>query len=311
VLRSRLQGAGVPCDSVSAAMRKTPVGPGRRAPIRGRVIAARAGLLGLVLVLASGCSTEHIPAFGMPEPITREAHPVIALWKGAWVAAWVVGILVWGLIGWCIVAYRKRGDTLPPQVHYNLPIEILYTIVPVVMVAVFFFFTVQTQDKVLAQPAGGEAQHQIGVVGQKWSWSFNYLGEQAVGGKNVYTAGTPAEMPTLVLPVDESVTVHLESPDVIHSFWVPAFLMKMDVIPGRHNSFSFTPTQEGRYAGKCAELCGTYHSRMLFNLKVVSAAQYDEYLRGLQSQGNVGVLKGAADARTQAGLDDTSHQGDQ
>jgi cytochrome c oxidase subunit 2 len=107
------------------------------------------------------------------------------------------------------------------------------------------------------------------------------MGEDAVEGQDVYTAGTPAELPTLVLPVDETVTVELSSPDVIHSFWVPAFLFKMDVVPGRDNSFSFTPTREGEFAGKCTELCGTYHSRMLFNVEVVDRATYDDHLRDL------------------------------
>jgi cytochrome c oxidase subunit 2 len=131
--------------------------------------------------------------------------------------------------------------------------------------------------------------------------------EDAVDGQSVYTAGTPADLPTLVLPVDESVTVELSSPDVIHSFWVPAFLFKMDVVPGRDNSFSFTPTREGTYAGKCAELCGTYHSRMLFNVEVVDRAEYDEHLRGLEEQGNVGVALGGSDATTQAGREDQVH----
>jgi cytochrome c oxidase subunit 2 len=296
---------------------------GLQLPKRGRKARARVGTIGLVsagLLLLGACSAEdrdQVGRLAMPKPITDRGPFTYDLWHGAWLAAILVGILVWGLIIYAAFKFRRRSeDEIPVQTRYNLPIEILYTIVPVIMVVVFFFYTVQTQDKVLAQPAGGEAQHQIGVLGQKWSWSFNYLGEDAVNGKNVYTAGTPAEMPTLVLPVDESVTVHLESPDVIHSFWVPAFLMKMDVIPGRHNSFSFTPTEEGTYAGKCAELCGTYHSRMLFNLRVVNRTQYDAYLRGLESQGNVGILKGANDARQQAGLpenaqaDDTSEFGE-
>jgi cytochrome c oxidase subunit 2 len=139
----------------------------------------------------------------------------------------------------------------------------------------------------------------------------------ATGEETVYVAGTPAELPTLVLPVDESVTVELSSPDVIHSFWVPSFLFKMDVVPGRNNSFSFTPTKEGTFAGKCAELCGTYHSRMLFNVDVVSRDTYDSYVQDLQEQGNVGEALGGEDARTQQGLeqeevhdDDTSDLGD-
>jgi len=179
---------------------------------------------------------------------------------------------------------------------------------------------VDTQDKVLASASGaqdgGEANHTVNVVGSKWSWTFNYMGEDAVDGDNVYTVGTPADFPTLVLPVNESVDINLSSPDVIHSFWVPAFLFKLDVIPGRDNSFSFTPIREGTFAGKCAELCGVYHSRMLFNVKVVSAEEYDARLQALKERGNVGVAKGGVDATTQAGRedvvqdDDTSSLGD-
>jgi cytochrome c oxidase subunit 2 len=173
------------------------------------------------------------------------------------------------------------------------------------MVLVFFFFTVQTQNDVLASASeSGEADHEINVVGQQWSWTFNYLEEDAVDGQDVYTVGTTAEIPTLVLPVDESVNVNLSSPDVIHSFWVPAFLFKMDVVPGRDNSFSFTPTREGTFVGKCAELCGVYHSRMLFNVEVVSAEEYDQYLQDLEEAGNVGRPAGGEDATTQSGRED-------
>jgi cytochrome c oxidase subunit 2 len=293
---------------------------GLQLPKRGQSVRARVGAMAMVsagLLLLGACSSEdqdQIGRLAMPEAATDRAVFTDTLWRYGWLAAMIVGVLVWGLILYAAFKFRRRSDDeIPVQTRYNLPIEILYTVAPVVMVVVFFFFTVQTQNDVLAEASEtGEADHTIGVVGQKWSWSFNYLGEDAVGGKNVYTSGTPAELPTLVLPVDETVTVKLSSPDVIHSFWVPSFLMKMDVIPGRDNSFSFTPTREGEYAGKCAELCGTYHSRMLFNVEVVSASEYDTYLRDLEDQGNVGVLVGAADAKTQAGRqDETSELGDQ
>jgi cytochrome c oxidase subunit 2 len=264
------------------------------------------------LLLLGACSTEdqdQIGRLAMPEPATDRAPMIDELWRWSWLAAILVGILVWGLILFAVFKYRRRSDDeIPVQTRYNLPIEILYTIAPVVMVLVFFYFTVQTQNDVLAEASEtGEADHTIKVVGQKWSWTFNYMEEDAVDGESVFTAGTPAELPTLVLPVDESVTVELSSPDVIHSFWVPAFLMKMDVVPGRDNSFSFTPTREGTFAGKCAELCGTYHSRMLFNVDVVSREEYDEHLRDLEEQGNVGVALGGSDATTQSGLEDQVH----
>lgn len=273
------------------------------------------------LLLLGACSSEdqdQIRRLAMPEPATDRAPLINDLWRYSWLAAIIVGVLVWGLILYASVKFRRRSDDeVPVQTRYNLPIEILYTVAPVVMVLVFFFFTVQTQNEVLASASeSGEADHTIDVVGQKWSWTFNYRGEDAVGGKDVFTAGTPAELPTLVLPEDESIEVRLSSPDVIHSFWVPAFLFKMDVVPGRDNGFSFTPTKQGTFVGKCAELCGTYHSRMLFNVRVVSPAEYDAHLRQLEQQGNVGVATGGSDATTQAGRedtvqdDDTSHLGD-
>ena len=121
------------------------------------------------------------------------------------------------------------------QTRYNLPIEILYTVAPVVMVLVFFFFTVTVQNEVLAEPKSGKADHTVTVVGQQWSWTFNYDKDPALDGSTtVYDGGTTADRPTLYLPVDQSVDFELRSPDVIHSFWVPAFLFKMDVVPGAH-----------------------------------------------------------------------------
>jgi cytochrome c oxidase subunit 2 len=297
---------------------------GLQLPKRGRGKRARVATMALVatgFLTLGACSAEdqdQIARLAMPEPATDRAPLIDELWRWSWLAAIIVGVLVWGLILYAVFKYRRRSDDeIPVQTRYNLPIEILYTVAPVVVVLVFFYFTVQTQNGVLATAAeDGEADHQITVVGQKWSWTFNYMDEDAVGGQTVYEAGTPAELPTLVLPVNESIDVELRSPDVIHSFWVPAFLFKMDVIPGRANSFSFTPTREGTFAGKCAELCGTYHSRMLFNVEVVSAEEYDAHLRELEERGNVGLVTGNVDAEQQAGLDDqvqdddTTEQGD-
>jgi cytochrome c oxidase subunit 2 len=269
---------------------------------------ASAGLLAL-----SGCSAadqDQIARLAMPEPATDRAPAIYDLWQGAWIAAMITGVVVWALIGYACFAYRRRhADEIPVQTRYNLPIEILYTVAPVVIVLVFFYYTVTAQNEVLAEPTNaegevGQADHDITVVGQQWSWAFNYMGEDAVDGQDVYLVGTPAERPTLVLPVDESVEVTLLSPDVIHSFWVPAFLFKMDVVPGRENSFSFTPTREGTFEGRCAELCGAYHSRMLFDVDVVSTEEYDDYLRSLEEEGNVGTALGGADADTQAGLEE-------
>lgn len=271
----------------------------------------RAGVgltLALPVLLLGACSQETQDAWergAIPEGASDRSDAIITLWQWTWVAALATGILVWGLIAYAVIKFRRRSDDeIPVQTRYNLPMEILYTVAPVVMVLVFFNFIIKAQDEVQAAP--GEPDHVVKVVGQQWSWTFNYIEDDALDGSTtVYEAGTPADPPTLYLPVDESVTFELSSPDVIHSFWVPAFTYKMDVVPGRDNEFTMTPTREGTYAGKCAELCGTYHSRMLFDVEVVSAEEYADKLAELEEQGNVGEALGGSDSVTQDGLDET------
>jgi cytochrome c oxidase subunit 2 len=103
------------------------------------------------------------------------------------------------------------------------------------------------------------------------------------------------ELPTLVLPVDKKVHISLQSRDVIHSFWIIDFLYKKDMYIGKDNSWSFIPTRVGEYDGKCAELCGEYHSMMLFNVKVVEQDEYDAYLETLRDEGNTGDINDAYD----------------
>ncbi len=272
--------------------------------------AAVAVATGSGFLLLGGCSAKEqvsIKRLAQPVGITDRTTGIHNLWMGSWLVAILVGILVWGLIAYaCVKFRRKRDDEIPVQTRYNLPLEILYTVAPVVMVLVFFFFTVKEQSAVLesAEPSG-PPDHVVTVVGQQWSWTFNYDKDPALDGKTtVFEAGTPAYQPTLVLPVNRSVEFKLRSPDVIHSFWVPAFLFKMDVVPGRDNHFSLTPKLKGSFVGRCAELCGTYHSRMLFNVKVVSETQYATYLKKLQSQGNIGPALGGSEVNHQAGLKD-------
>jgi cytochrome c oxidase subunit 2 len=232
-------------------------------------IFTRSSLVGVLLLASTGCSTADIPRFGMPDPITKQGHEVLALWRGASVAALIVGIFVWGLIGWCIVAYRKRSDALPPQVHYNLPIEILYTVLPCAIIAVLFWFTAideNHENKVVKHP-----DMVVNVVGYRWAWEFDYQDGPA---QNLQVHGRVGHFPTLVIPVGETVQYNLTSPDVIHAFWVPRADFKRDVIPGRTNSFDLTMDRVGTWAGRCTELCGVDHDRMLFTLKTVSKADF-------------------------------------
>ncbi len=160
------------------------------------------------------------------------------------------------------------------------------------MVGVLFYYTARDQAAITDTSAKPDVT--IGVVGKQWSWDFNYLDSGVYdSGMQTQLDGTSAvesQIPTLWLPVNKRVEFHITSRDVVHSFWVPAFLYKMDAIPGITNTFQVVPERLGTYAGKCSELCGEYHSEMLFNVKVVPQAEYDQHMQDLRARGQVGVL---------------------
>lgn len=301
--------------------------PKRAAASRGttrRVTALAA--IGVGVLVLGGCSSEtqgEWKRVAMPDPASEQGEQVLNLWQGAWIAALLTGVVVWGLIFYSIWRFRRRSEAeIPVQTRYNLPLEIFYTIVPIIMVVVFFAHTVKVQNAILDDDL--PVDNTIEVVGQQWTWTFNYgIGEQDASANDdatddefpyssyAHEAGTGSYIPTLVLPVGLTTRFNLHSPDVIHNLSVPAFLLKMDVVPGRVNHYEITPTRTGEFAGKCFELCGVYHSRMLFNVKVVSVDDYQAYLQQLQDAGatSEAPLLGGQNATTQAGLDAPEGEG--
>jgi cytochrome c oxidase subunit 2 len=246
---------------------------------------AALGLLGVLTLTGCDMPNNEFWRFGWPEGITDQAQDMRELWTGSVIAALIVGFGVWGLILWSVVRHRKRGDELPKQTAYNLPLEIVYTIVPFLIIAALFFFTVVVQNRVMAR--SDNPDETIAVNAFKWNWQFVYPETTGQDGKPVSTIGTSAEIPILVLPTDRTIRFEVASADVIHSFWVPEFLFKLDVIPGnengRDNVFEVTVREEGSYVGRCAELCGTYHAYMNFEVRAVSGDDYDAYLDARQS----------------------------
>lgn len=287
------------------------------------------------LLLLSGCSQHDKDTWkriAMPAPRSAEAPHILHLWQGAWIAAMITGVIVWALIFYAAFRFRRRSDDeVPVQTRYNLPIEIFYTLAPVMMVIVFFFFTVKAQNDSLHDFEHPDTT--ITVVGQQWSWTFNYnltyndsykpgtndkapmfvpasstLGPSTVA----HDTGTTADRPTLWLPLGKKVEFHLYSPDVIHSFWSTDFLFKMDVVPGRDNHFGLVPTRLGEFEGRCAELCGLYHSRMLFNVKVVTPQQYAAHIAQLaKSPATAGQATGGSEVAYQPGLETENTGGNQ
>ncbi|KRA23090.1 cytochrome C oxidase subunit II [Microbacterium sp. Root61] len=260
-------------------------------------------------VILAGCTPTELNGFlpGFVEdgtPATNHTEMVSGLWVNSWIVLLAVGVVTWGLLLWAAIAYRRRkGQTgLPVQMRYNMPIEIFYTVVPLILVIGFFAFT--ARDQVILETQTENPDVSITAIGKQWAWDFQYNADDAED--TVWTMGVQAEpaangdvdqeaLPTLYLPVDKTVKIQLQSRDVIHSFWVVDFLYKKDMYIGRDNYWSFTPTREGTYAGKCAELCGEYHSAMLFNVKVVSEAEYEDYLATLQEAGQTGDINDAYD----------------
>ncbi|MET8549754.1 cytochrome c oxidase subunit II [Micromonospora zamorensis] len=270
---------------------------GRRGRGAGRL--AGLGLGGVaLLVLLTGCDVgQAFDGFGWPQGgISPESKRMYDLWIASCIAALAVGVFVWGLIFWCVVRYRKRGNTLPVQTRYNLPMEFLYTIAPILIVSVLFYYTaiVQTDvDKLSKNP-----DVTVEVVAFKWNWQFNYRDGQGPEARTTAsTLGTSEVIPVLVLPTNRSIRFEETSRDVIHSFWVPELLFKRDVMPGKiRNVFEVSSLDaEGAYVGRCAELCGSYHAFMNFELRVVSPEKYDQFLAAKQGG------KSTQDALTEIG----------
>jgi cytochrome c oxidase subunit 2 len=258
----------------------------------------------LAIVLA-GCTQAQLNGF-LPgfvdgeQPVTNHTERISGLWVTSWIVLLIVGVIVWGLIIFAVIVYRRRkGQTgLPVQMRYNMPIEIFYTIVPLILVLGFFAFTARDQNAIEKPYAKPDLT--IQVYAKQWAWDFNYVddnvydpGVQVQPDDNSATPGSVQEgkIPTLYLPENKKITILLDSRDVIHSFWVPATLYKKDIIPGQTNKMYFETTgRTGTFVGKCAELCGEYHSAMLFNLKIVPQDEYDAHIQSLRDQGFEGQL---------------------
>ncbi len=275
-------------------------------------------LAGAVLLL-SGCSVKDAESklrFGWPTGVTKQGERMRVLWTWAGVTALILGVIVWGLIFWCIIRYRRRrGDGLPRQTKYNIYVETVCVIFPFIVIVGLFWRTVVVEDYVNKLSKDPDVLIQVNAF--KWNWKFDYHSFKAASGQAVETAypntvdatdssgdtpqyvstvGSSNEIAVLVIPVDRTVQIVEHSEDVVHSFWVPDFLFKRDVIPYgtkqeqdesglSDNRFEFTATSTGSFVGRCAELCGTYHSQMNFEVRVVSEQVFQNYLSTLEQIG--------------------------
>ena len=224
-------------------------------------------LLPALAVLIAGCA---------PQPVTRQGAEIHDLYTIIFVIAAAIFLFVEGLIIWTVLRYRRKpGQTeLPAQIHGNNALEIIWTVIPTVIVLFLFALTWNTLNHVDTVSAASDVR--IRAVAQRFQWSFEYLSPD---GQTILFKQIAPEM---VVPAGPTVHLTLHSPDVIHAFYVPQFLFKRDVVPGRENEFEFNVDPSfagGTFRGQCAELCGTFHDAMQFTVKALTPADYATWLQ--------------------------------
>jgi len=220
--------------------------------------------LAVVALLVAGCT---------PQAVTRQGAEIQSLYNIVFGVAAVIFVFVEALIVYAVLRYRRKpGDTaLPVQTHGNNLLEVVWTVIPTAIVAVLFVLSWQTLNSV--DSVSVQTDVRIRAVAQRFQWSFEYLAED--GQQVVFKQITPE----MYVPVGQTVKLTLFSPDVIHAFYVPQFLFKRDVVPGKENVFDFTVDQPGVYRGQCAELCGVAHDAMQFTVHAVSRDEYQAWLK--------------------------------
>ena len=222
-----------------------------------------------------------------PEPHTTQAKEIFWLYNVVLVMGAIVFVGVEGFIVYSVIRYRRRDDRLPTQVHGNNLVELIWTAIPTVIVLILFVISTLTLNSI--SRASEDPGVTIEVDGFQWQWTFRYLDGDADSTNDVSITGTPANPPVMALPVGEPVKLILISNDVIHSFYVPAFLVKRDVMPVPEaedpNTLEFTVSEAGTYTGQCAEFCGDLHARMTFSVQAMPRADFDAWIADIQAGG--------------------------
>lgn len=339
-----------------------PQNPSRRIPLRGRLLAAFALVGGLLLLSAGLASAQAFP----PQAVSEEGQDIRDLYFVVFGFAAAVFVVVEVGIVWLALRYRRRNDDLPPQIHGSQKVEIVWTIIPTVIVAILFAVSFIVLDEIESAPGADEPVEVIDVMGQQWAWAFAYATPvdattsaavirdpnstqlqvsngaafqafatyridvehfrvDAVSGNTLtiqrgvdgtvlqdHPAGAAidrifngtefsaddrgeltdtvdpssgdtitANTPIVTVPVGKTVRFNISSRDVIHSFYTPQFLYKLDAVPGRTQALWLKVTDAGFYQGQCAEFCGREHARMLFSVRALPLDEYNDWLQSL------------------------------
>jgi cytochrome c oxidase subunit 2 len=222
------------------------------------------------LLLLAACAAATLGAC-VPDSADIQGESVERLYTIFSIVAAVVFALVSALITWSLIRYRaKPGDHLPKQFDRNLKLELTWFAVPLATVVVLFILSAGVLGEVNAESP--DTAVTVNVEGYQWGWRFTYEGS------GVEVIGDADDRPEIVLPVGRQLSFTLDSADVVHSFWVPRFLIKRDMVPGQENSLNLTVSEPGVYRGVCTEFCGLLHTKMNFVIRAVQATQFEAWL---------------------------------
>ena len=247
----------------------------------------RAVALPLAALALSGCT---VPSFGASQGITTSSHSVYHLWQWFSIGAAIIGGFVVLLILWTVLRYGRKSDAIPAQSQYHLPLEMVYTVVPFLIIFGLFAATLVVENKELFNP---KTNVTIDVNAFQWGWKFSYPGYSAV------VVGQTTQDPTMVIPVNTDVHINLTSTDVVHGFYVKSFNFSRYALPGVVNQFTIRAINTGTFFGQCTQLCGLYHSLMFFHVKVVTPAHYQSWLASFHNSSSASNATAAQNAQQQ------------
>lgn len=205
------------------------------------------------------------PLYRLPVAASAQAVPIdLMFYWHFWLISFLFSLIMVLMLYAVVVFRRREGDDEPgPYVHGHTGLEIAWTILPVIFVLGFGYWGTTVLTALTAEQPD---EMTINVYGQQWSWQFEYPEQEGI------------KSSTMVLPVDQKIVLEMESLDVLHSFWIPEFRVKQDLVPATTTYLRITPTKEGDYKLLCAEICGFDHSKMVADVQVVSQSEFDAWV---------------------------------
>lgn len=234
----------------------------------------------LIVVLVAATMVASFTVMQFPDHVTEEADDINSLYAITLALATFVFLAVEALIIWVCFRFRRRSDTDPAQVHGNNRLEFGWTAIPVMIIVVLFILSAPLVID-LRESEADAADLTVNVTGRQWFWEYEYP-DEGVTIQEIPDYENP-DPPALVVPVDQLVVLNITSSDVVHSFYVPDFLYKIQAIPGQINEMHFTAEEIGSYTGQCAQFCGLNHAQMLLRIDVVSQEDYDAWVEEQQA----------------------------